>query len=148
MKTNEYSYTVIFQPAEEGSYVVRDPALPEVVTEGDTLEEARAMAEDAMRPVLQDRLAEGAPIPQDIEAEPIKEKVRVVVSAAFPRTPAMARSAGGDHARCPTGASQSARPVRFVSSRSGRPPSRACSPFRLIHAAGTPSARAGTRSWK
>jgi antitoxin HicB len=82
LETKEYSYTVLFEPAEEGGYVVRVPALPEIVTEGDTLEEARARAEDAIRLVLQDRLAEGASVPCDIEAEPIKEKVRVVVPAA------------------------------------------------------------------
>lgn len=79
VNTNKYSYTVIFVPAEEGGYVVRVPALPEVVTEGDTLEEARAMAEDAIRGVLEDRILEGGPLPPDIEAEPIKEKVTVVL---------------------------------------------------------------------
>jgi len=37
----EYNYTVLFEPAEEGGYVVKCPALPGLVTEGDTLEEAR-----------------------------------------------------------------------------------------------------------
>jgi antitoxin HicB len=45
----EYSYTVPFEPAEEGGFVVTCPALPGLVTEGDTLEEARAMAQDAIR---------------------------------------------------------------------------------------------------
>lgn len=36
----------------EGGFIVLVPALPEVVTEGDTEEEALAMAEDAIRPVL------------------------------------------------------------------------------------------------
>ena len=40
----EYSHTVLFEPAEEGSFVVICPALPGLVTVGDTLEEARAMA--------------------------------------------------------------------------------------------------------
>jgi antitoxin HicB len=44
----EYSYTVLFEPAEEGGFVVTCPALPGLVTEGDTLEEARAMADDAI----------------------------------------------------------------------------------------------------
>jgi predicted RNase H-like HicB family nuclease len=45
----EYSYTVLFEPADEGGFTVTCPALPGLVTEGDTLEEARAMAEDAIR---------------------------------------------------------------------------------------------------
>ena len=44
-----YSYTVLFEPAEEGGFVVTCPALPGLVTEGDTMEEARAMAQDAIR---------------------------------------------------------------------------------------------------
>ena len=40
-----YTYTVVFEPDEEaGGYTVTYPALPGLVTEGDTLEEARAMA--------------------------------------------------------------------------------------------------------
>ena len=48
----EYRYTVLFEPAEEGGFVVTCPALPGLVTEGDTLEEARAMAQDAIAPTL------------------------------------------------------------------------------------------------
>ena len=32
----EYTYTVLFEPAEEGGFVVICPALPGLVTEGDT----------------------------------------------------------------------------------------------------------------
>ena len=49
----EYTYTVLFQPAEEGGFVATCPALPGRVTEGDTLEEARAMAHDAIRAYLE-----------------------------------------------------------------------------------------------
>ena len=44
----EYDYTVLFEPAAEEGYVVTCPALPGLVTEGDTLEEARAMAKDTI----------------------------------------------------------------------------------------------------
>lgn len=37
----EYRYTVVYEPAEEGGYVVTVPALPGLVTEGDTLDESR-----------------------------------------------------------------------------------------------------------
>ncbi|HYX27791.1 MAG TPA: type II toxin-antitoxin system HicB family antitoxin [Pyrinomonadaceae bacterium] len=43
-----YTFTMLFEPAEEGGYVVTCPALPGLVTEGDTREEARRMAEDAL----------------------------------------------------------------------------------------------------
>lgn len=42
------NYTVIFEPAEEGGYVVHVPALPGCATQGDTFEEAEAMAKDAI----------------------------------------------------------------------------------------------------
>ena len=45
----EYDYTVPFEPAAEGGYVVTCPALPGLVTEGDTLEEARAMAKTPLK---------------------------------------------------------------------------------------------------
>ena len=35
----EYDYTVLFEPAAEGGCVVTCPALPGLVTEGDTLED-------------------------------------------------------------------------------------------------------------
>jgi predicted RNase H-like HicB family nuclease len=55
--TTEYTYTVVFEPdLEAGGYVVTCPALPGVVTEGDTLEEARAMAADAIRAYLEQEL--------------------------------------------------------------------------------------------
>jgi len=49
----EYSYTVLFEPADEGGFVVTCPALPGLVTEGDTLDEAREMARDAIRVYLE-----------------------------------------------------------------------------------------------
>ena len=56
----EYSYTVLFEPAEEGGFVVTCPALPGLVTEGDTLEEARAMAADAIRGYIESLRIESA----------------------------------------------------------------------------------------
>ena len=47
------SFTMLFESAEEGGYVVTCPALPGLVTEGDTMEEARRMAEDALRGYLE-----------------------------------------------------------------------------------------------
>lgn len=41
------------------------PALPEVVTEGETEQEALANAEEAIRAVLEYRLAHGLGIPSD-----------------------------------------------------------------------------------
>lgn len=82
--TKEYSFTTLFEPAEEGGYVVICPALPGLVTEGDTLAEARERARDAIRGYLESLLKDGLPIPPDkeIKLEPIKEKVSVALGVA------------------------------------------------------------------
>jgi antitoxin HicB len=73
----EYRYTVLFEPAEEGGFIVTCPALPGLVTEGDTLEEARAMAEDAIRAYIESLRKDHLPIPSD--KAPMKEEIRVLV---------------------------------------------------------------------
>ena len=61
-------YTVIFEEALEGGYVVRIPALG-CVTEGETFEEARALARDAIRAYCMSLLKHGEPIPTDSPTE-------------------------------------------------------------------------------
>ena len=56
-------FAVILEPEEEGGFTVRVPALPEIVTYGKDEIEALAMAEDAIRLVLEDCAARGEPIP-------------------------------------------------------------------------------------
>ena len=71
------TFVVVLEPdIEEGGFVVRVPALPEIVTEGDTESEALAMAEDAIRLVLDDRAARGQSMPSEIV-----RKVTVSVAA-------------------------------------------------------------------
>mgnify|MGYP001584166310 CR=1 FL=1 len=84
METKEYSYTILYEPAEEGGYVVTCPALPGLVTEGETLEEAREMAKDAIRAYLESLRKDGLPLPPDkeIKLEPVKEEVKVPLEAA------------------------------------------------------------------
>ena len=78
---SEFRYTVLFEPAEEGGYVVTCPALPGLVTEGDTLNEAREMARDAIRGYLESLQKDGLPLPQDVRlsADPVKEEVAVAL---------------------------------------------------------------------
>jgi antitoxin HicB len=56
-----FSFTVVLEPQAEGGFSVSVPALPEVVTEGDTEEEALAMAEDAIRLAVSYRRDHGIP---------------------------------------------------------------------------------------
>ncbi len=60
-----YSYSVILEPQEGGGFTVLVPALPEVVTEGDTEQEALANAEEAIRAVIAYRRDHGLLIPSD-----------------------------------------------------------------------------------
>ncbi len=82
-RSSEYSFTVFFEPAAEGGYVVTCPALPGLVTEGDTLAEAREMARDAIRAYLESLRKDGEAIPSDPKfvSDPVKEKISVAIPA-------------------------------------------------------------------
>ncbi len=75
----EYTFTGVFEPAEEGGYVVTFPAIPGLVTEGDTLDEARAMAADALQGYLEILREDGRPLP--VEEENERKLVRERVTA-------------------------------------------------------------------
>ncbi len=59
-------YTILLHPEEEGGFTVRVPALPEVVTYGETREDALAMAREAIELVLDFYRDEGWVIPDDV----------------------------------------------------------------------------------
>jgi len=60
------------------------PALPGLVTEGDTLEEAREMARHAIRAYLESLRKDGLPLPSDslADRELVKEKISVALEPA------------------------------------------------------------------
>jgi antitoxin HicB len=65
----KYSFSIVLEPQEGGRYTVLVPALPEVVTEGGTEEDALANAEEAIRVALSYRLEHDFPIPLDAKPE-------------------------------------------------------------------------------
>jgi predicted RNase H-like HicB family nuclease len=71
----QFSYTVLYEQLPEGGYQVHVPAMPEIVTYVSTREEARIMAEGAIRCVLESSRMAGEPIPEDIE--PVIERLAV-----------------------------------------------------------------------
>lgn len=81
-KERQLNYTVIFEPAEEGGYIVMVPALPGCVTEGDTLEEARHMAKGAIEGYVETLMELGQPVPQDVPAKRVFEELTVTVLSA------------------------------------------------------------------
>ena len=77
----EYGYNVIYEPLEEGGFHVIVPALPGIVTYGRSLDEARAMARDAIICHIRGLLKDNEEIPEDpfSAAPPVKEEVKVTV---------------------------------------------------------------------
>jgi antitoxin HicB len=73
------TYTVILEPMEDGGFLVLVPALPEIVTGGDTEEEALALAKEAIELVLEGRRERGEEIPTEIGQALVRE---VTVSVA------------------------------------------------------------------
>ena len=57
-----YKYTIY--PAQEGGYVIEIPDLPGCISQGETVEEAVSMIEDAKRGWLEVALEQGAEIPE------------------------------------------------------------------------------------
>jgi antitoxin HicB len=58
-----HKFAVVLEPEEDGGFTVRVPSLPEIVTCGEDEQKALAMAEDAIRLVIEDCIARGEPIP-------------------------------------------------------------------------------------
>jgi antitoxin HicB len=54
---------VTFTPQPEGGFTVTSPVLPELITEGDSVEEALANAEDALTAVIEAFEDLGRPLP-------------------------------------------------------------------------------------
>ncbi|MEK9143521.1 MAG: type II toxin-antitoxin system HicB family antitoxin [Patescibacteria group bacterium] len=73
-----YKFTTVFIPeAGEDGYTVSVPAFPEIATCGDSVEEARFMAQDALELVVLSRLEEGESIPADMKPTRVPKSATV-----------------------------------------------------------------------
>jgi antitoxin HicB len=61
-----YRVPLVFTPQPEGGYTVTSPILPELLTEGDTLEEAHANVRDALDAVIELYADQVRSLPPDI----------------------------------------------------------------------------------
>ena len=81
MKSADTAGYETLEPQTDGSFAVVFPAFPEIVTYGLTLDEARAMARDALRCHLEGLLKDGEAIPSETPptGQPIREEVEVAL---------------------------------------------------------------------
>ena len=63
-KWKRRQFHIRFRKAEEGGYIVSIPEMPGCVTQGETFEDALAMAQDALEGLLQVATKHGDPIPE------------------------------------------------------------------------------------
>ena len=67
-------YPAVFEPCQEGGYLVTVPDLPGCVTEGDTLAEAILMGQDAASGWVLGELEENPPPPPRLSARFSRQK--------------------------------------------------------------------------
>ncbi len=75
VQIGDYSFTILIEPNDPDGYLVTCPALPGLVTEGDTLDEALAMGNDAVEGYLASLIKHGDPIPEDRMAFPVRVRI-------------------------------------------------------------------------
>ena len=63
----EYKIPLVLTPQPEGGYTVTSPLLPELVTEGDSLDESLENVKDAFKAVLELYQELGRSLPENIQ---------------------------------------------------------------------------------
>lgn len=66
-----YKVPLVLTPQPEGGFTVTSPVLPELITEGDTAEEALANVRDALAAVIETYHDLGRQLPSSIEQDSI-----------------------------------------------------------------------------
>lgn len=82
VQVGDYSFTILIEPNDPDGYLVTCPALPGLVTQGDTLDEAYEMAQDAIQVYLESLIEDGQPIPCDKITMPVRVRIDNVEIAA------------------------------------------------------------------
>jgi antitoxin HicB len=62
-----YKVPLVLAPQPEGGFTVTSPLLPEMVTEGDTIEEALENVRDALEATIEAYKDLGRPLPQNVQ---------------------------------------------------------------------------------
>ena len=79
----EYAYTSSSSRSRRADTRVTCPSLPKLVTYGETLEEARAMAADAIEGYLECLEEDGLPLPESdpVAVPPLVDQIRVKLAS-------------------------------------------------------------------
>lgn len=78
LKEKVLSYTAFFEPVLEGGYIVHVPTLPGLVTQGESLEEAKKMVVDAIQSYIAVMKEDGEEIPiesKDVIIDRVEAKI-------------------------------------------------------------------------
>ena len=70
-----YKIPLILTPQAEGGYTVTSPLLPELITEGATVEEVMGHVQDALRATLELYEDLKKPLPLNLRQNPISEPI-------------------------------------------------------------------------
>ena len=70
-----YKVPLVLSPQPEGGYTVTSPVLPELVTEGDNLQDALENVQDALRATLEIYEDLGKPLPANLRQDPQADAV-------------------------------------------------------------------------
>lgn len=70
-----YKIPLVFSPQIEGGFTVTSPVLSELITEGDTIEEALENARDALSAVIEAYQEMGKPLPKNLFISDEKQQI-------------------------------------------------------------------------
>ena len=71
----EYKIPLVLTPQPEGGYTVTSPLLPELITEGDTLDELLENVKDAFKAVMELYQELGRSLPENFQISDVKSPV-------------------------------------------------------------------------
>jgi predicted RNase H-like HicB family nuclease len=70
MKT--YSFSIIFEPEDEGGFSVHCPALPGCVSQGESYEEALTNIRESIKGYVKSLTHDGLPVPEETVSQEIE----------------------------------------------------------------------------
>ena len=79
-----YKVPLVLTRQPEGGYTVTSPVVPELVTEGDTMDEALMHVQDAVQAVVELYEDLGKPLPAGIRQSPEADEIQFEYAVAIP----------------------------------------------------------------